>query len=399
MRILIAIASVLLLLVSGPAVFAESSSNVIELQKALAELGYDPGPADGLLGQKTRDAIKAYQNDHKMHPDGKFSGLLLFNVQGKLLQARQAATPEGRAKESERQSLLSLTDSELIKRIESADKKDIDRIFNLVGEKRAKNLPARLLEEFLKNADGTKNAVGLVDKLAAISLQVLMYPPPPKGVEQFQTDLGVPTTGELTFGQFEELNRRSTRFKDTPVYVGGWNTNIYVAAGVLATVSGTWVIEGEKIAFPINKSEITCKRASKECKIVQANLSVPGIEKGGDSYNLDLTVSTYEIVSWTSEEILARTSGSCRSSLLTLNLKAHEVFETIRNNDPAACREQPLSLPPLDAPRISRLVPSWDVTYKFWQARKKIASEWANPRYRQNMGLLLESLQDKKIAK
>ena len=38
------------------------------LQKTLTELGYDPGPIDGIYGPKTEAAVKKYQTDLLTHP-------------------------------------------------------------------------------------------------------------------------------------------------------------------------------------------------------------------------------------------------------------------------------------------------------------------------------------------
>ena len=88
-----------LLLVSSLALAVDPSPRVRELQQGLIELGYDPGAADGVVGPKTREAISAYQKDHKMRPDGKYSGLLLFGLQTRLREAKKAATPEGHSKQ------------------------------------------------------------------------------------------------------------------------------------------------------------------------------------------------------------------------------------------------------------------------------------------------------------
>jgi peptidoglycan hydrolase-like protein with peptidoglycan-binding domain len=43
---------------------------VVTLQKALTELGYDVGTADGDFGQRTADAVIAFQQAHDLNPDG-----------------------------------------------------------------------------------------------------------------------------------------------------------------------------------------------------------------------------------------------------------------------------------------------------------------------------------------
>ena len=44
---------------------------VINVQRILAKNGYDAGPADGVMGDKTRAAIKAFQKDNGMQPTGQ----------------------------------------------------------------------------------------------------------------------------------------------------------------------------------------------------------------------------------------------------------------------------------------------------------------------------------------
>jgi hypothetical protein len=43
---------------------------VREIQQRLTDLGYEPGPVDGLFGGKTRAAIQAFQRDKGLEPDG-----------------------------------------------------------------------------------------------------------------------------------------------------------------------------------------------------------------------------------------------------------------------------------------------------------------------------------------
>jgi len=41
-----------------------------ELQRLLNRLGFDAGPEDGLPGTRTRTAIRAFQKEHSLPPDG-----------------------------------------------------------------------------------------------------------------------------------------------------------------------------------------------------------------------------------------------------------------------------------------------------------------------------------------
>lgn len=57
-----------------------STSLVSDVQAALANSGYDPGPVDGLLGSGTRNAISAYQADHGLNVTGRIDGALLRSL-------------------------------------------------------------------------------------------------------------------------------------------------------------------------------------------------------------------------------------------------------------------------------------------------------------------------------
>jgi len=47
-----------------------SHERVRTAQITLAQLGYNPGPADGIVGTRTRVAVKSFQRDHHLRADG-----------------------------------------------------------------------------------------------------------------------------------------------------------------------------------------------------------------------------------------------------------------------------------------------------------------------------------------
>lgn len=51
-----------------------------EAQQLLTELGYDPGPVDGLYGRRTADAVRAFQRDMGLSQDGWIDERLLFTL-------------------------------------------------------------------------------------------------------------------------------------------------------------------------------------------------------------------------------------------------------------------------------------------------------------------------------
>ena len=55
-----------------------------EIQASLMKLGYDPGIADGVMGQKTLSAIRQYQQDADLPIDGNPSLSLLESLKSHL---------------------------------------------------------------------------------------------------------------------------------------------------------------------------------------------------------------------------------------------------------------------------------------------------------------------------
>jgi hypothetical protein len=47
-----------------------TESDAMRLEEALVQRGYDPGPVDGMIDEKTRAAIQEFQNDHQLAATG-----------------------------------------------------------------------------------------------------------------------------------------------------------------------------------------------------------------------------------------------------------------------------------------------------------------------------------------
>ena len=52
---------------------ATAEVDVRDIQEGLARLGYSPGPRDGVLGGRTRDAIRQFEQDRNLAPTGAIS--------------------------------------------------------------------------------------------------------------------------------------------------------------------------------------------------------------------------------------------------------------------------------------------------------------------------------------
>jgi len=67
------------------------SLRVMEVQQGLAGMGYDPGPVDGVIGSRTRTAIRAFQADAGLPVDGQVSDQLIAALSDLGASGRSAA--------------------------------------------------------------------------------------------------------------------------------------------------------------------------------------------------------------------------------------------------------------------------------------------------------------------
>jgi peptidoglycan hydrolase-like protein with peptidoglycan-binding domain len=380
MKLVVLLFSLALLLISLSVVATEAGPRIAEIQAGLAELGYDPGPVDGLLGRKTRDAIMAFQKDQGLTVDGQYSDILYMLVES----------------ETERAPLLAMSDDELIKLLGAANEDEIGRLFDLIPT-RVADFPITLTFGRSLPPDGT-------DVLFTIPLRLLLYAPSREGVEQFQADIGAEVTGELTLREFQEAHRRWLRQRDTPVYASG-SADVYINDDLgRASVSGTWFTENEEIVTPINAVEITCDRERRECLDVTAELHVPSFEddnsviylgRDAEDYYLRLRpVRRYRIISWSGDEIVALESRGCDVALLTLNRNANTVQEVVRNDEAVDpnCR-----IPPIPGLRIARLTSGWAIGREFWRKRQGATRSYLNPRVWEQVKQALGAAQTTKL--
>ncbi len=61
----------------APKGLAPENARVARLQRFLTELGYDPGPVDGLYGPQTATAVREYQREAQLPITGLVSDELL----------------------------------------------------------------------------------------------------------------------------------------------------------------------------------------------------------------------------------------------------------------------------------------------------------------------------------
>ena len=75
------------------------SWSVIQVQGALKQRGYDVGAVDGLMGPKTRDALRRFQEESKLQASGEIDretlAALDIRLQREIATTRYGASPSG----------------------------------------------------------------------------------------------------------------------------------------------------------------------------------------------------------------------------------------------------------------------------------------------------------------
>ena len=77
-----------------PAAADRQQETVRQSQLYLAALGFEPGPADGLIGRRTRDAVQNFQRQAGLTPTGRITEELLLLLQSAVAQGQEERQAE-----------------------------------------------------------------------------------------------------------------------------------------------------------------------------------------------------------------------------------------------------------------------------------------------------------------
>lgn len=75
---------------SGMAAPSGNMARIKEVQQALKDKGHDPGPIDGVMGAKTKEALKEFQTASNLQPTGALNAQTAekLGVQSRSLSSR-----------------------------------------------------------------------------------------------------------------------------------------------------------------------------------------------------------------------------------------------------------------------------------------------------------------------
>ncbi|RYE70588.1 MAG: hypothetical protein EOP17_00215 [Rhizobiaceae bacterium] len=127
----------------------------------------------------------------------------------------------------------------------------------------------------------------------------------------------------------------------------------------LASAEGIWFGDGGKVADPINKSKILCKRSERSCEENMVWISTDVTDRS----TLWTTDRFFQVTSWTTNKVVAISNGMCASTEITLSKSDNSAIAVIRRT--ARCFDQPSRK--LEGPRYQRLISGKE----FDGARKK----------------------------
>ena len=92
-RTLLVTGSMVLALTASYA-FGEPTADVQRAQQALKQAGHDPGPIDGVMGERTRAALEAYQKAQGLEVSGNLDGATAAKLGGEAQQGGPSASPK-----------------------------------------------------------------------------------------------------------------------------------------------------------------------------------------------------------------------------------------------------------------------------------------------------------------
>jgi len=176
-----------------------------------------------------------------------------------------------------------------------------------------------------------------------------------RSLVEFKERIGSPQAGIFTTGDMSDLFYYQQLMKYVDHNVSPLGLFRVSQTGGLTRAVGTWVIQGEKLASPINLATIDCWRTDGTCTITDAELRPPSKDSG--SAYLTSNTSHWNITSWSDNRVMAEQTTVCRRLVLTLDVAAKQAYHVATDLTAEGC---PV-IGKLTAPRVTTLVKSSEV--------------------------------------
>jgi hypothetical protein len=188
-----------------------------------------------------------------------------------------------------------------------------------------------------------------------------------RALATFERRAGLKVDGKFTVGESERLQFLADL--ESEAEIGTSPLKSVHGSETYASAYGTWVLQGENIAWPVNRSRIDCWRAERQCTVFTANVSLPRGRKDDVSGPLlmEPDVEYYDIIEWGKTELRARTASQCRQTTLSINWLTEQVHEVTTDTAKQGC---PLS-GPLTKPRLATLDDQTPIQ-QFFKSRKEM---------------------------
>lgn len=152
-----------------------------------------------------------------------------------------------------------------------------------------------------------------------------------------QKQMGVPTTGVLTFDQYDRLAEAARDIDDRPV--GAYPGKIVERSkdGDLVWAVGTGGTDdvANPVANPINISRISCLRSTGTCELSTAEFSPEDLQL------FFATPFDYTITTWAPTRVTATSEHPCGTALMSIDIQAKSVvISSVPHSDFSFCSKE-----------------------------------------------------------
>lgn len=192
-----------------------------------------------------------------------------------------------------------------------------------------------------------------------------------------ERQVGFKADGVLTTREFKQLQAAARNIYPVKVYLP---PSLYAGrvGSDFVHAEGSWIIESDQVAFPLNHSTISCRRERKECELINVQVIAPGQLAFDEDYQVNVDSDFYAITNWDANVVTASKSAPCRSITLTINVSSKQITELATDNDPSGCEILPgqKKMPAMVKPRLSRLISGFDASKQYFEQLNKAAQKF-----------------------